>query len=112
MSSLTKIKKNGDFRKIYNCRKSVADRNMVLYFLSNNKEDCRFGFTVSKKVGNAVTRNRVRRLFDEACRLNKEKFPNGYDFILLARRDVVGLDFCQIEEGLLRLLKKLKINRG
>lgn len=112
MRSLTKIKKNAEFRKIYNCRKSVADRNMVLYFLSNNMEDCRFGFTVSKKIGNAVTRNRVRRLFGEVCRLNKEKFPKGYDFILLARRDIVGLDFCQIEEGILKLLKKLRINRG
>jgi len=112
MSNLTKIKKNGDFRKIYNSRKSVADRNMVLYFLSNNKVACRFGFTVSKKVGNAVTRNRVRRLFGEVCRLNKEKFPNGYDFILLARREIVGLNYFQIEEGLLKLLKKLKINRG
>lgn len=112
MSSLTKIKKNGDFRKIYNSRKSVADRNMVLYILSNNKEICRFGFTVSKKVGNAVTRNRIRRLFGEACRLNKDKFPDGYDFILLARRGIVDLNFFQIEEGLLKLLKKLKINRG
>lgn len=112
MRSLTKIKKNAEFRKIYNCRKSVADRNMVLYFLSNNMEDCRFGFTVSKKIGNAVTRNRVRRLFGEVCRLNKEKFPKGYDFILLARRDIVGLDFYQIEEGILKLLKKLRINRG
>ncbi len=112
MSSLTKIKKNGDFRKIYNSRRSVADRNMVLYFLSNNKEISRFGFTVSKKIGNAVTRNRVRRLFGEVCRLNKEKFPKGYDYILLARRDIVGLNFRQVEEGLLRLVKKLKINRG
>jgi ribonuclease P protein component len=112
MSGLTKIKKNAEFRKIYNSRKSVADRNMVLYFLSNDKEDCRFGFTVSKKIGNAVTRNRIRRLFGEVCRLNKEKFPVGYDFILLARREIVGLDFSQIEKGLLGLLKKLKINRG
>jgi len=112
MSNITKIKKNVEFRKIYNSRKSVADRNMVLYFLSNNREDCRFGFTVSKKVGNAVTRNRVRRRFGEVCRLNKHKFPKGYDFILLARREIAGLNFFQIEEIALRLLNKLKINRG
>lgn len=112
MSSLTKIKKNTEFRRIYNSRKSVADRNMVLYFLSNNKENCRFGFTVSKKIGNAITRNRVRRLFGEVCRLNIDKFPKGYDYILLARREIVGLNFCQIEESLLKLLKKLRINRG
>lgn len=112
MSSLTKIKKNNDFRKIYNSRKSVADRNMVLYFLSNNEEYCRFGFTVSKKIGNAVTRNRVRRLFGEVCRLNKEKFPIGYDYILLARRGIIGLNYYQIEESLLKLIKKLRLYRG
>jgi len=112
MGSITKIKKNAEFRKIYNSRMSVANRNMVLYFLSNDKEVSRFGFTVSKKIGNAVTRNRIRRLLGEVCRLNKEKFPSGYDYILMARRGIVGLNFFQIEEGLLELLDKIKTKRG
>lgn len=111
MSVLTVLKKNGDYRKIYNRGKSVADRHLVLYFLSNNLEICRFGFTTSKKVGNAVTRNRIRRLFREACRLNVEKFPGGFDFILLARRDIVGLNYKQVEESLLKLLKRINFNR-
>lgn len=112
MSVLTVLKKNGDYRKVYSRGKSVADRHLVLYFLANNLEIFRLGFTVSKKVGNAVTRNRIRRLFREACRLNVEKFQGGFDFILLARRDIAGFSYKQVEESLLKLLKRININRG
>lgn len=112
MSVLTILKKNKDYRKVYNRGKSVADRQMVLYFLKNNEELCRFGFTVSKKVGNAVIRNRIRRLFREACRLNAQKFPRGFDFVLLARRQSVGLKYQQVEDSLLKLLTRINSNRG
>ena len=112
MSVLTILKKNKDYRKVYNRGKSVADRQMVLYFLKNNEELCRFGFTVSKKVGNAVIRNRIRRLFREACRLNAQKFPWGFDFVLLARRQSVGLKYQQVEDSLLKLLTRINSNRG
>lgn len=112
MSVLTIIKKNEDYRKVYSRGKSVADRHLVLYFLPNNFEICRFGFTTSKKLGKAVTRNRIRRLFREACRLNLEKFPAGFDFVLLARRAIVGSQYNEVEESLLKLLKKININRG
>lgn len=112
MSVLTIIKKNAEYRKIYNRGKSVAGRHMVLYYLANNLEICRFGFTVSRKIGKAVKRNRIRRLFREACRLNLEQFPKGFDYVLLARRDIVGLNYWQVEESLLKLLKKINFNKG
>lgn len=112
MGNLAIIKKNSDYRKVYSRGKSVADKYMVLYIMSNNLEICRFGFTVSKKVGNAVTRNRIRRLFREACRLNAEEFPAGFDYVLLARRDISAFMYRQVEESLMHLLKKVKSNRG
>lgn len=112
MSFLPTVKKNGDYRKIYSRGRSVADRHLVLYFLSNNLEICRYGFIVSKKMGNAVKRNRIRRLFREACRLNIEKFPNGYDFVLIARHAAVGLKRQQVEESLLKLLKRAGFDGG
>lgn len=112
MSVLDVLKKNGDYRKVYSRGKSVADRQMVLYFLANNLKTARFGFTVSKKVGNAVTRNRIRRLFREVCRLNVENFQGGFDFVLLARRGIVGFSYKQVEESLFKLLKRINFNRG
>ena len=107
MKILTTLKKNKEYRTVYSRGKSVADRHLVIYFLANNLEYCRFGFTVSKKVGNAVTRNRIRRLLKEACRLNGNHWPGGYDLVLVARRGIVGLAYKQAEDSLLKLMKKV-----
>jgi len=109
MGNLTRIKKSRDFKRVFNKNMSVADRNIVLYYLPNNLSVSRFGFTVSKKIGKAVIRNRIRRLFREVCRLNKDKFPEGYDYVLLARRNVVGLNYRQVEETVFKLLQRLNI---
>lgn len=107
MSVFTVLKKNKDYKNVYNRGKSVADRHLVIYFLANNTEYCRLGFTVSKKIGNAVKRNRIRRLFREACRINSRHFTGGFDMVLLARRHDGSLKYHQVEESLLRLLKKV-----
>jgi ribonuclease P protein component len=107
MKVLTTLKKNKEYRNVYSRGKSFADRYLVIYFLANNLEFCRFGFTVSKKVGNAVTRNRIRRLLKEACRLNNNVFSGGFDLVLVARRSIVSLEYVQVEESLLKLLKKV-----
>lgn len=110
MALFRRLKKNREYRKVYKFGRSVADRNVVLFALANNLNTSRIGFTVSKKVGKAVTRNRVRRLFKEACRLNISEFPAGKDFILLARVSVVGKSYQIVEKSLLQLLKRLTIN--
>lgn len=107
MKVLTTLKKNREYRNVYSRGKSFADRYLVIYFLANNSDYCRFGFTVSKKTGNAVTRNRVRRLLKEACRLNNNVFTNGFDIVFVARRSIVTLDYRQVEESLLKLVKKV-----
>ena len=112
MASLNILKKNSDYRRVYSHGKTVADRFIVLYFFPNNTEKSRFGFTVSKKVGNAVTRNRIRRLFRETCRLNCWLFPTGYDYVLLARREIVGSGYKEVEASLLKLLRRLKLGGG
>jgi ribonuclease P protein component len=112
MGNLTILKKNRDYRRVYSHGKTVADRLIVLYYLQNNTEQSRFGFTVSKKVGNAVTRNRIRRLFKEICRLNYGIFPAGFDFVLLARREITGSGYHELEASLLKLLKKVYLKRG
>ena len=107
MKVLITLKKNKEYRHVYSRGKSYADRYLVIYYLSNNLDVCRFGFTVSKKTGNAVTRNRVRRLLKEVCRLNSNVFTGGFDLVLVARRSIVGLDFWRVEESLLRIIKKI-----
>ena len=107
MKVLTTLKKNKEYKNVYSRGKSFADRYLVIYFLANGLDFCRFGFTVSKKTGNAVVRNRVRRLLKEACRLNNNIFPVGYDLVFVARRSIINLGYRQVEESLLKLVQKV-----
>lgn len=106
MGNLAIIKKNKDYRKVFGSGKFAADRLAVIYYRLNISGESRFGFTVSKKIGKAVVRNRIKRLFKEACRLNRQSFPDGFDYVLLARRDIVGKNYRQVEVSVLKLLKK------
>ncbi|MFH0808964.1 MAG: ribonuclease P protein component [Pseudomonadota bacterium] len=67
-------------------------------------EPRRLGITASRKVGNAVARNRVKRLIREFYRLNKELFPSGHDIIVIARPGSSCLTYKQLEAELSRLL--------
>jgi len=112
MAQYERLKKNKEYRRVYKFGQSQADRNIVLFVLANNLGFSRFGFTVSKKVGKAVVRNRVRRLFKEACRINLHEFPQCRDYILLARNNVVGKNYHAVEKSLLNLIKRISILKG
>ena len=80
-----RIKENRDFRKLYAKGKVYVSGSFVMYALQNRKESTRVGVTCSKKVGNAVRRNRSKRVLREAFRSLQSDIPTGYDFILVAR---------------------------
>jgi ribonuclease P protein component len=72
----------------------------------------RVGFTVSRKVGNAVERNRVRRRLKEAVRLSGATgLPSGHDYVLIGRRAALSLPFEQITEDFKRALRRLRVPR-
>ena len=107
MKTVEKIKKNSQFRFIYNRGKSVSDSNLVLYIVKNNKSNTlRLGITVSKKIGKAIVRNRVKRLIRESYRLNKHKFRYGYDIIFVARGLSRERNYWEIEKSVVNLMKK------
>ena len=64
---------------------------------------------VSAKLACAVKRNRIKRLFREAYRLNEDKFADGIDLVLVARVRAVGASYQEIEKSLLRALKDNKV---
>ena len=86
------LKLNHIFRRLYHTG-AVANGYLVLYARPNKTEMNRIGITVSKKLGHAVVRNRVRRRLREVYRLNEEKFLPGWDIVVVARSRCVGAEF-------------------
>lgn len=103
------IKKNWEFRKVYNHGKYFVSPYTVVYLLPNKEGEKRLGITVSKKVGNSVVRHRLKRLYKEVCRLNDANIKGGYDIVLVARKKAAELDFKMAWNDLIRLFKKGKL---
>ncbi len=107
MKNLEIIRKSKDYKNIYKYGKSVAGKSVVIYFKENSQDTSRFGFSVSKKLGKAAKRNRVRRILKEVCRLRKDLFPNGKDYVIIARRGILGLNYREVERDIEELIKKI-----
>ena len=103
------LKKSEAFKKVYNNKRSVSNRLLVLYILRNDQEINRVGISISRKVGKAVTRNRIKRLIKEYMRLNEEKMKVGYDLVVVVRAAAAEADFREISESLSDLLDKQRI---
>ena len=79
------LRRPGDFRRVYERRRSAADGWLLVYACENGLPYSRLGLSVSRKVGPAVRRNRLRRLYREAFRLTRAELPVGLDLVLIPR---------------------------
>ncbi len=76
---------NKDFMNLYRKGKYIVSKVAVVYYRPNGLAFNRLGITAGKKVGNAVHRNRAKRIIRQAYRENELKLPVGYDFVIVAR---------------------------
>jgi ribonuclease P protein component len=109
MNFTTPLKKNHEFKRLYNRGKSAASQCAVVYCRRNGKYENRLGIAVSTKLGCAVKRNRIRRRLKEVYRLNEKKLFTGYDIVLVARMRSLFIRFNELESSVISLFRKLKI---
>ena len=101
------LKQNSDFRRAYGRGKSFSDPALVTYVLKNNRAGiCRMGITTSKKIGNAVERNRCRRIIRAAFYELSPQLSGSYDFIFVARTRTKFLKSTDIKKIMLHQLSK------
>lgn len=102
------LKLNHIFRKLYHTS-GHANSCLVLYARPNHSNTNRVGVTVSKKLGGAVVRNRVRRRLREVYRLNEAQFSRGWDIVVVARSRCICADFQKLTNAYLSLAEKAGI---
>ena len=96
-SELT-LRKQRDFSRVYKKGSSRGSRYVVILYKENGLGYTRTAFVASKKVGNAVTRNRARRLMKEAYRSLEPGIAKGYDIIFVARNTIDGCTETEVEK--------------
>lgn len=79
---------------------------LIMFIVQNHGQEQRFGIVTSKKIGNAVIRNRAKRQIREVIRKNLTGIPKGYDVVVVARYNVKEATFELIESDLKRLIRK------
>ena len=104
-----RVKKEKDFNAIFQEGKSVANRKFVVYRLENSEQHFRVGLSVSKKLGNAVTRNQIKRRIRHVLITHKDQIIENLDFVVIARKGVEEMNYTEIEKNLLHVLRLANI---
>lgn len=109
MKHTESLKKNYQFRYVYNRGKSIANRHLVLYMVKNGAQVNRLGISVSKKVGKSVVRSHVTRLIRESYRLMEGELRLGYDFVVIARVNAANATYHEVSRSLRHLFRKQQL---
>ncbi|MBN1795927.1 MAG: ribonuclease P protein component [Sedimentisphaerales bacterium] len=115
-----RLKSNEQFREVIKNRARAADKLLIVYAQPNGSEMSRLGVTVGKSCGGAVARNRVKRLIREAFRLNPDRIPVGFDYVVMVNPAIKDnleskpkkLKLKTIEESLISLINQLNQANG
>ena len=105
-----RIKKNKEFQAAFQKGQSFANRQFVVYSLKKEGQDFfRIGLSVSKKIGNAVTRNRIKRYVRQAIHELQEQVSQENDYVIIARKPTAEMDFFEVKKSLTHVLKVGKV---
>lgn len=109
MEKQYRLRKNADFQRVRRQGQSWANRLLVLNVISNGLDHSRFGFSVSRRLGKAVVRNRAKRLMREAVRWQRDGVVGGWDVVLIARLPMREADFPAVERAVEQLLRRTRL---
>jgi len=112
MQAVYRLRKNKQFAFVYKKGASVASKNIVLVYARASGRTPKFGFSVSKKIGKSVQRNRAKRLMRENVRLLAPQIRRGCFLVFSARPGILDAGYTGIRRDILYLLKKAGLLSG
>lgn len=102
-----RILKRHQFRYLYNHGKKIQNNHFLVFYCENDQERTRLGITVSKKVGKAPSRNRVKRIIREFFRTNRKSITGKWDINIIAKKESAEISTERANSSLKSLLEKL-----
>ena len=107
MKKMNIVKKNDDFSRIIKKYRPYKSNNFIIYIEKDTDSVYKFGISASKKVGNAVKRNKLKRQIKSI--LDKNVYKNNFNCIIIIKKEVVDKTFLDLEKDLNSLIDKLDI---
>ena len=104
------LKRNLDFQRIIKTTKPYKYKDYVIHMEKIEEDNYRFGFSVGKKIGKAVTRNYIKRQLKHI--VSKKNYQNGFNCIIIVGSNILNKSFLEKEKELLEALQKLNIIKG
>lgn len=110
MKKAYRVKNSKEFQRLLQSGKSFANRELVIYYMEKpDQPHFRIGISVGKRLGNAVTRNRIKRCIREAFLQLEEQIIPEIDIIVIARKPTIHYNSNQIKKSLIHLLSREKL---
>lgn len=110
MRKSLRLRNRADFSRVYRHGKSFANHQFVVYwFRKKEVEKFRLGVSVSKKVGNAVVRNRMRRLVKEIVRHHESELIEHVDIVFIVRKGALDKTYHELEKNAMHVLRKASL---
>ncbi len=102
------IKSKKDFSEMIHHASFHKNKSYVIYIRKKKEQISKFGIAVSKKLGNAVVRNKLKRQVRTILDERKETFPKSYDYIIMIKRNCVEISFQEMRNELIQLIEEIK----
>jgi len=102
-----RLLKRADYLRLTRTGRQIGNRYFIIRYNASNTGRSKLGTTITKKVGNAVVRNRLKRLMREHFRHNRHRFDDPFDLMIIARKPAAGLTSKQVFDSLDRLFTNI-----
>lgn len=109
LKRINRLKKRYQFNYVYKSGEHFSAEHIVLYYASSKTKNIKVGFAVTKKVGHAVVRNKIRRRLREIVNTSIPKLNHNYNIIVVAKDNITSASFNELKTEFEKLINKAKL---